>query len=145
MLTKIRNAKESDVAEIVRIQEAITRRKVSAAFGKKVRSYIRKKGGLSLVAEIDGRVAGYLIGDVKTWGFGVEESGWIEMVGVHPEYMGKGLGKKLGTALLKGFRSKGVGRIYTLARWDWGDMLAFFKSLGFEQSDFINLEKNLRR
>lgn len=145
MTARIRDAKEADVSEIVRIQEAITRRKVSAEFGRKVRSYVRKKGGLSLVAEVEGQVAGYLIGDVKTWGFGVEESGWIEMVGVHPDHMGSGLGKKLGAALLKNFRAKGINRIYTSVRWDWGDMLAFFKSLDFEQSDFINLEKDLRR
>ena len=90
-------------------------------------------------------MAGYIIGNVKTWGFGVEESGWIEMVGVHPGHMGQGIGKKLGDALLKSFRAKGINPVHTTARWDWGDMLAFFKSLGFEQSEFINLEKNLRR
>ena len=145
MSTKIRDAKVSDAAAIARIQEAVTRRKVSREFGGKVHSYVRKSGGLSLVAEVDGRVVGYVIGDVKTWGFGVEESGWIEMVGVHPEHMGKGLGKKLGAAILSGFRARGVTCVYTTVRWDWGDMLAFFKSLGFEQSDFINLEKTLRR
>lgn len=145
MTAKIRPARESDVAGIVKIQEAVTRRKVSGEFGKKVRGYVRKKNGLSLVADVDGRAVGYVIGDVKSWGFGVEESGWVEMVGVHPESMGMGLGKKLGQALLRNFRSKGVGTVYTTVRWDWGDMLAFFKSLGFERTDFINLEKNLRR
>jgi len=142
---KIRFMRESDVPAIVRIQEAVTRRKVSKEFGKKVKSYVKKGGGLSLVAEVGGDVAGYIIGDIKTWGFGVEESGWVEMVGVHPGSMGHGVGKRLGGALLKNFRAKGVGSIHTSARWDWGDMLAFFKSLGFEQSEFINLEKRLRR
>jgi len=137
--------RESDVHEIVQIQEAITRRKVSKEFGKKVKGYIKKKSGLSLVADVKGKVAGYVIGDIKTWGFGVEESGWIEMVGVHPDFMGKGLGKKLGSAILKNFRKKRITSIHTSVRWDWGDMLAFFKSLGFERSDFINLKKKVRR
>ncbi len=145
MPAKIRLMKESDIPDVVRIQEAVTRRKVTKEFGKKVRSFVKKGGGLTLVADVGGEVAGYIIGDVKTWGFGVEESGWIEMVGVHPGYMGQGIGKKLGDALLKSFRAKGVSSVHTTARWDWGDMLAFFKSLGFEQSEFINLEKNLRR
>ena len=106
MPAKIRLMKESDVPDVVKIQEAITRRKVTKEFGKKVRSFVKKGGGLSLVADIGGRVAGYIIGNVKTWGFGVEESGWIEMVGVHPGHMGQGIGKKLGDALLKSFRAK---------------------------------------
>ncbi len=145
MTAKIRPMKESDVPDIVRIQEAITRRKVSAKFGTKVKGYVRKKGGLSLVADAGGMVAGYVIGDIKTWGFGVEESGWIEMVGVHPEFMGKGIGKALGRAIIASFNKKGITSVHTSVRWDWGDMLEFFKSLGFEMSDFINLEKTLRR
>ncbi len=145
MSIKIRFMREADVPAIVTIQEAVTRRKVSKEFSRKVRSYVKKGGGLSLVAEVGGEVAGYIIGDIKTWGFGVEESGWIEMVGVHPGSMGHGVGKKLGGELLRNFRVKGISSIHTSARWDWGDMLAFFKSLGFEQSEFINLEKTLRR
>ncbi len=144
-MAKIRVMSESDVPAIVRVQEAVTRRKVSVEFGKKVRSYVKKRSGLSLVADLGGEVAGYIIGDVKTWGFGVEASGWIEMVGVHPEYMGQGIGQQLGIALLKGFRKKGISSVHTTARWDWGDMLAFFKSLGFEQSEFIHLKKDIRR
>jgi len=145
LFVKIRFMRLSDVPAIVKIQEAVTRRKVSKEFGKKVRSFVKKGGGLSLVAEVGGEVAGYIVGDIKTWGFGVEESGWIEMVGVHPGSMGHGVGKKLGGELLKNFRAKGISSVHTTARWDWGDMLAFFKSLGFEQSEFINLEKTLRR
>ena len=144
-MAKIRAMKESDVAAVVKIQEAVTRRKVSKEFGKKVRSYVKKGGGLSLVADLGGEVAGYIIGDVKTWGFGVEASGWVEMVGVHPEYMGQGIGQQLGVALLKSFKSKGISSVHTTAKWDWDDMLAFFKSLGFEQSEFIHLRKNLKR
>ncbi len=144
MTTKIRNAKESDVSQIVKIQESVTRRKVSAEFGKKVRGFVKKGDGLSLVVDIDGYIAGYVIGEIKTWGFGVEKSGWIEMVGVHPDFMGQGLGKRLGEGILQSFQRRGITTIHTSVRWDWGDMLAFFKSLGFERSDFINLKKKLR-
>ena len=140
---RIRRARGSDVRAIVGVQEAVTRRRVSPEFARKVRSFVRKGNGLSLVAEADGRAVGYIIGDVKSWGFGVEESGWIEMVGVHPEFMGTGIGHALGRSLLKGFKARRVRVVYTTVRWDWGDLLAFFKSLGFERTDFINLEKRL--
>ena len=48
------------------------------------------------VAETDGFVAGFIIATQKHWGFGLGISGWIEVVGVHPDHMGQGIGKALG-------------------------------------------------
>jgi len=36
-----------------------------------------------------------------------------------------------------------VKKIYTSVRWDSTDLLSFFKAVGFERSDFINLRKDL--
>ena len=33
--------------------------------------------------------------------------------------------------------------IYTSVRWDSTDLLSFFKTLGFQRSDFISLHKSL--
>jgi len=33
--------------------------------------------------------------------------------------------------------------VYTAARWDSVDLLSFFKSVGFNRSNFINLYKKL--
>jgi N-acetylglutamate synthase-like GNAT family acetyltransferase len=57
--------------------------------------------------------------------------------------MGQGIGRNLGSTLLKHFREKNISNVYTVARWDSGDLLAFFKSIGFDRSDFINLERRL--
>jgi N-acetylglutamate synthase-like GNAT family acetyltransferase len=88
-------------------------------------------------------VVGYVIGGIKEWEFGVEKSGWLEIIGIHPKYMGQGIGRMLGKSLLDHFKAKGIKNAYTVARWDSGDLLAFFKSIGFDRSDFINLERRL--
>lgn len=100
---------------------------------------IKGAPGLCLVAETDDAVAGFIVGSIKDWGFGVERTGWIEIVGVSPEHMGKGIGKALGEALISYFRDKGIKEVYTSVRWDSGDLIEFFKSLGFDKSGFINL------
>jgi N-acetylglutamate synthase-like GNAT family acetyltransferase len=96
-----------------------------------------------LVAEAEGKVVGFVIGGIKDWEFGVEKSGWLEIIGIHPKYMGQGIGRMLGKRLLEHFKNKNIKNIYTVARWDSGDLLAFFKSIGFNRSDFINLERRL--
>ncbi|MBU4605168.1 MAG: GNAT family N-acetyltransferase, partial [Proteobacteria bacterium] len=84
-------------------------------------------------------VLGFILGEIKIGGFGTELSGWLELVGVEPDNMGSGVGASLVEALFGALRERGVQEIYTAVRWDSGDMLAFFKKLGFDQSAFINL------
>jgi N-acetylglutamate synthase-like GNAT family acetyltransferase len=139
----IRPLTEKDFKDVAKIQEAILKRSVSGRLENRMREYIKKDPNTCLVAEVEGNVVGFVIGDIKDWGFGVEKSGWLEIIGIHPKYMGQGIGKELGKRLLDHFKSKGIKNVYTVARWDSGDLLAFFKSIGFDRSDFINLETKL--
>ncbi len=102
-------------------------------------AFIRNSPKTCLVAEDADTVVGFIVGDVKEWGFGVERTGWIEIVGVNPDHMGKGIGKALGEALLAYFRDEDIKEVYTSVRWDSGDLIEFFKSIGFDKSGFINL------
>ena len=52
------------------------------------KSFIKKSPETCIVAEKDNKVAGFIIGGIKEWGFGVERSGWIEMIEVIPQLMG---------------------------------------------------------
>jgi ribosomal protein S18 acetylase RimI-like enzyme len=103
-------------------------------------SFINNCPKTCLVAEKDSIVVGFIIGCIKEWGFGVERSGWIEMIEVDPKFMGEGVGKTLGDALIKYFKDEGLKELYTSVKWDSGDLIAFFKSIGFDKSSFINLE-----
>ena len=101
--------------------------------------FLDKNPHTCFVADRDGEVVGFIVGGIKDWGFGVERAGWIEMVEVDPGCMGTGIGKELGGALLLYFQSVGIKEVYTSVRWDSGDLIEFFKSLGFDKSGFINL------
>jgi L-amino acid N-acyltransferase YncA len=124
---KIRPLELRDKKAIFGIQEAITKHKAAKDWAQMVENYIKKSGDTSLVAEIDGEVAGFMLGDIKTYGFGVANSGWIEVIGVHPRHMGSGIGKQLGNELIKTFKKKKVKHLFTSVRWDSGDLVAFFQ------------------
>ena len=140
---KIRQLELQDKNAIFEIQEAITKHKADKDWEQLVEGYINNSVETSLVAEMDGKVVGFMLGDIKVYGFGAPRSGWIEVIGVHPRHMGEGIGKLLGNALITIFKKKKVKHIFTSVRWDSGDLLAFFKSIGFDRSDFINLEKKI--
>ena len=104
---------------------------------------LKKQEALGFVALKDGQVVGFIIGEIKGEGFGLEQSGWIEVVGVHPRQMGVGIGRILAEKLFSFFKKEGIRDIHTAVRWDAGDMLSFFKVIGFDRSPFINLRKHL--
>jgi ribosomal protein S18 acetylase RimI-like enzyme len=97
-----------------------------------------------LGAEIDRKLVGFVIGEIRRWEFGRSEmTGWILILGVDPEYQGKGVGRKLGATLVDHFRKKNVRKIQTLVEWHDGDLISYFKSLGFNMIQMLPLEKEL--
>ena len=62
---------------------------------------------IGFVADLNGGVAGFIIGEIKVGQFGTDLAGWIEMVGVTPEHMGEGLGQSLAQHLP--YRFPGAG------------------------------------
>ncbi len=136
--------KEKDISQAADIHRTVMREGLGQGMDYAIEdlfvSFIKKSPKTCIVAEKDNTVAGFIIGCIKEWGFGVERSGWIEMIEVDPKLMGKGIGKTLGEALVRHFRDEGIKEAYTTVQWDSGDLISFFKSIGFDKSSFINLE-----
>jgi ribosomal protein S18 acetylase RimI-like enzyme len=99
---------------------------------------------LNLGAEIDGKLVGFVLAETRLWEFGRgERTGWIKVLGIDPEYQGRGIGHKLGETLMGHFQRKNVKRVRTLVAWYEGDLISYFKSLGFDILNMIPLEKEL--
>ena len=140
----IREIRLEDTQAIQDIRIAISEEDARVDFQKLMEQHVSGGNGkTSLVAEVNGKVAGYMISTTLYAGFGIGKSAWIMSFGVHPDYMGQGLGLKLANRICDIYKEKGVGSIYSSVMWDSIDVLSFFKKLGFERSEFINLKKKL--
>jgi predicted N-acetyltransferase YhbS len=120
----IRRLEARDADDISRIQEAITKEPSTTDYHRVVEQEAKKEDRVSFVAELDGTVVGYMITYIIYGGFGLEKSAWIGAFGVEPKHMGRG-----------------IKNIFTSVRWDSTDLLSFFKSVGFDRCEFINLKK----
>ncbi len=133
---------KEDIDEVIKIYASITQKPNKKEFKGVVEDQIQKEGNACLVAEHNGRIVGYIITYVLSCSFGIQKSAWIPMVGVKPEFMGRGIGQEMGESIMKYYKNMGIKNIYTSVRWFDGDVLSFFKKLGFDRSEFINLRKN---
>jgi ribosomal protein S18 acetylase RimI-like enzyme len=139
----MRRMRKEDAEGISRIDAAITKTRGRLDFKRIVEEEVERAADASFVAEVNGKVVGYMMSYV-TWGnFGADKCAWVAMFGVDPKLMGQGIGQKLAEEIFKFHKSKGITDIFTSVRWDSTDILSFFKTLGFERSDFINLRKIL--
>jgi predicted N-acetyltransferase YhbS len=137
----IRRLKKEDSKDIARIYTSIVKRYEEIDFDRIIREQVRNTGMANFVAELKGKVVGFIISHTLSGGFGIDESAWIAMVGVDPKSMGKGIGKAMAEEVFRFYKDKGIDNIYTSVRWDSTDLLSFFKTLRFDRSDFINLSK----
>lgn len=141
---KLRKLTAKDIPQIIGIHSAISKKKTSRKWVQQmVKDHLRKQEEVGFVAEKEGQIVGFIIGEIKGEGFGLEKSGWLEVVMVHPRYMGAGIGYAMAHRLFDYFRRRGIRDVHTSVLWDAVDMLSFFKSLGFDRSTFINLIKQI--
>jgi len=80
------------------------------------------------------RVVGFMLGEMRSGEFGLEHpTGWIEVLGVDPDFRGRAVGRLMADAMLAHFRAQGATEVRTLVDEEqMGDVAGFFRSLGFE-------------
>ena len=139
----IRRLKTVDADDISKIYSAITQKSVKTDFKKLIEKHAQRDEDACFVAELNGNVVGFMISYILTLGFGIEKSAWIATLGVDPKYMGQGVGARMAEEIVKFYTKEGIKNVYTSVRWDSTDLLSFFKTLGFDRSNFINLRKVL--
>lgn len=132
---RIRPLDEMDISAIVGIDEQIGGAYRPEVWERRIGYYLRRDPDTSVVAEVDGRVVGFMLGEVRSGEFGLEEpTGWIEVLGVDPEHRGRALGRQMAEALLQHFRERGAHSVRTLVDEESEELRSFFSSVGFQPS-----------
>jgi predicted N-acetyltransferase YhbS len=138
---KIRALAYGDLDAIVEIDKAVLGKIRPEYWSMKIELSENRSPMASLVAELNGKVVGFILGDASGWEYGVPDTvGWIDTIGVHPQYRRKGIAKILFNEMVANLKKVGVGTVYTFLNWkDW-DLLHFFDKMGFQKGDMIHIE-----
>src|SRR3989454_6909927 len=141
---RIRPVNELDIEAICRIDERITGKYRPEVWEDRVVYFIRRDPDSSQVAEVDGKVVGFMLGEVRGGEFGMEEpTGWLEFFGVDPSAREQGIGRRLTDALLAGFRSQRAHVARTMGATHGKDIAAVIAAMGFKAAPLTALEKRL--
>ncbi len=142
----IRNLRQEDIKELIRIDSHATgyprdsyfERKFSRIFGEESQLL------LSLVAEVDNNIAGYIMGEANTGEYGIPESvASVDTIGVDPVCQHLGVGAILLSEYCTLAAKAGIEKMTTLVSGEDEDLLEFFERHNFKTAKIIALEKNL--
>ena len=141
----VRPVRRADLDAVIAIDATVTGLEKRKYWSSVYRRY-GAGGGTEpqfLVALLDARVVGFVIGEVRDWEFGSPPCGWVFAIDVDPQARLGGVGTRLLEAISAGFRRAGVRKLRTMLARDNTLILSFFRSQGMMAGPLISLEKDL--
>lgn len=138
---KIRSMMEADLGKIKDIDRALVGPGRALSWPLTVEAdWWLNRPSLNFVAEMGGEVVGFLLGDIRGAEYGTNVSGWIDMMGVAPEYQRRGIGRRLVEAFGKECHRNAV-KVRVVIREDDERLMGFWTSAGFQRGNLVSYEK----
>lgn len=139
----VRAVEASDLDAIIRIDEKLTAQTRKDYWRTRLDIAALRPPWMSSVAEMDGRLVGFLFGWVAESEFGMPgATAWIDLIGVDPAYRGRGVGQALVERFIGGGQElRAIRKVATLIDLGQADVREFFTRLGFHHGPMIHMEK----
>lgn len=138
--------KESDMDAIVKIDRKITGENRTDYYEMKISQHLDEKHNIiiSLVAEHEGKVVGFIMGGVYKGEFGIPDTtAYLDTLGIEPAHQKSGLGYAMMHRFLDNLRTANIQKLSTFVNWnDWA-LLKFFNKTGFKPANTLNLQLEL--
>jgi predicted N-acetyltransferase YhbS len=141
----VRSMTEDDLAAVVRVDRHVTGRDRGSYYQRKMSEAIEESGiRVSLVAEVDGHVVGFIMARVDYGAFGqTATTAVIDTIGVDPANKGQMVGMALASQLLANLASLRVETVRTVVNWDDFGLLGFLDRCGFRPSQSLSFSRKL--
>lgn len=141
----VRVLTEDDLDAMVRIDKRIVGRTRRDYLEHKLKEATRDSSIMvSLGAEVDGNLSGFLMGRLYYGEFGVAEPvAILDTIDVDPERPRAGIGRALVDQFRTNLRGVGIEKIQTQAAWNEWRLLHFLESEGFRPIPRVFLEAEI--
>lgn len=139
----IRSMTANDLSGVVRVDRRLTGHDRTPYFEHKMAEALGESGiRVSLVAEMDGSVVGFIMARVDYGEFGhTDPEAAIDSIGVDPGFAHHHIGHALMSQLLANLAALRAERVRTVVNWDQFDLLAFLAHCGFQPAQRLSFTK----
>jgi predicted N-acetyltransferase YhbS len=143
----VRRLRPGDLERVVALDARIVGRSRHGFLAHKLQvNLLQSSVQVSLGAEVDGSLVGFLFARVWTGEYGATDPvAVLDTLGVHPDFQGRGLGRALIEQLVTNLGGLGVRTLRTEVGWEDQELLRFFHARGFAPAPRLCLELALGR
>jgi len=141
----VRAIEPSDLPALMRIDEKLSSQTRKEYWDRRLEMAALRPPWMSLVAETDGRMAGFLFGWVAESEFGMSQpTAWVDLIGVDPPYRGRGIAHALIDRFVRSAEElRAVQKVATLIDLTQADVREFFLRQGFHHGPMIQMERDV--
>jgi len=132
-----------DLAELVALDAAITGETKEAYWTDVFARFPHDESCVMLGVKREGRLEGYLFGEVRAIEFGSDACGWILALGVHTDTTRQGHASALLDEARRRFQRLGVVSLRTMVMRTDVPFLALFRRQGFVGGPFVQLQLDI--
>ncbi len=137
----VRKMADEDLPQVNEISHSLFGKERVSTWPQAVEAHWKRhRPTLSFVAEADGHVVGFLLGGIRRARRMMPLAGWIDIMGIHPDYQRKGIGRRLVEAFSEECKKSSAVISVAIKKND-KPLRKFFNKMGFRDSDLITLEK----
>jgi len=138
---KVRKMTEADLQKVKEIDKELAGPYRCVSWPVRVEAYWWVYRGMpSFVAEVDGEVVGFVLGDIRGLEYGKDVGGWIDMMGVCPRHQCKGVGRMLVGAFSQECQKRGI-KVRVVVVGNDKRLVNFWESAGFRKGNLVSYEK----
>ncbi|MEQ8203846.1 MAG: GNAT family N-acetyltransferase [Smithellaceae bacterium] len=138
----IRNMREGDIEEVLSIDRKITGKNRAFTYD------FSPLGGeltLSVVAEAEGKIVGFLLGQSSTSSYDATDIAIVQNIGVDPGYLHYHIGTRLMQFFVDCCKKRGLDSIHAMVRSQDDQLIPFLKSMEFIEGKLVEFVKPLKR
>lgn len=140
----VRELEDTDLGGVIALDEKISGEYRPDVWEMRIGYYMRRDPEALVVAEFQDKVVGFMLGEVRSGEFGLEEpTGWIEVLGVDPDIRGQAVGRRMAERMLEHFRRREATAVRTLVDDTMPEIAKFFDRIGFSEAPLKTLEMKL--
>ena len=141
----VRAIEPSDLPALMQIDEKLSSQTRKEYWDRRLEMAALRPPWMSLVAETDGRMAGFLFGWVAESEFGMSQpTAWVDLIGVDPPYRGRGIAHALIDRFVRSAEQlRAIQKVATLIDLTQADVREFFLRQGFHHGPMIQMERDV--
>jgi ribosomal protein S18 acetylase RimI-like enzyme len=139
----IREMKEEDIEGVLSLDRKITGIERAVTYIHTPMRYLGGELALSVIAENEGKIVGFLLGQMVRTNYQLGDTAVAQIIGVDPDFTRHGIGTGLVQAFMTFCKNRGIDKVHSVVNVNDKLIISFLRSMDFSRGEMVDFVKSL--